>query len=352
MGFTERLRMASIYKPAPPPGPGVGAARSSGNPGFSPREIAQREERINGELANRVAMQDQMDMRQQANKPMDVKYDPYEGSGKLTPWQKSQEETARAAIDARGDVNDEKLDFAREKQAQEVPIRQQRADVYEWSKRNPSAKILNQPDGKTLAVHAVTGEILADFGSSGKSSDATKAKVGLENDLTRINTQAGHATDLAKLRQTGAGGALDQIAARTAGQIDVNEAKGQDPLSPTQYKVDQFNKIMAFTRANPEYAQFVKTKGNDFRFDVPEGDTETLRRLNDAISSPANVRGDIKLGQPSLASIPGANLATPPTGQPDEMVEVYNQQGVKGKVKRAVLGKTDAQGKPMYTVKK
>lgn len=176
----------------------------------------------------------------------------------ITPYQQAgldlrrQElEDKRQTGDEQAEINRAKLQATQENNQGNLGIRQQRADTYDFSKRNPEQKFLPVKGGDYMAGNPLTGE-LSDTGvNTGMMTDEDKQIAAYKQALDLLRGRNQNSLDLQKMRNQGA---LDQINQRAA----TRPAPINREMLPTQSRVDIANRGKQLFNQHPELTQYLQ----------------------------------------------------------------------------------------------
>jgi hypothetical protein len=155
-------------------------------------------------------------------------------------------------------------------------IRADRADIYRYKALHPDMKFMISKGGNIFAMNPNGGEAIDTGVDSGTLSDEDKLNILGDQHISEINARGDNATNLQSMRGNQA---LEQIAARVAGQKDVNASKPTRELPPTQQRVQQSMSAHELVNKHPELAKWVVFNG-DGTFSVSK-------------NAPANVASEI-----------------------------------------------------------
>jgi hypothetical protein len=138
-------------------------------------------------------------------------------------------------------------------------IRANRADVYRYKAMNPGMVFKIAKGGNIWGFNPVTGESHDTGVDSGTLSDDDRLAILGSQHINEIDERGSNAMDLQGMRGTQA---LAQIAARVAGQKEVNADKPQRPTSYTQERVRQNLTAHQFVNQHPDLAKWITFNGD------------------------------------------------------------------------------------------
>lgn len=347
MGFFDALRMETRF-PTGSTKVKIGAPAADMSGSMTDREWANRDERINAELARQLRGQEERDrlyQETQFRRNPNVVYDnSLEKENRLTKYQQEQIRLDDKRIDATANYNQDRVDFQREKQEQDSEVRRMRADVYKFKAENPAARIITQRGGDVIAYDPVNNRVLRSFGSSGLLSEADRIELEQSGATNLEGVRAQNASALEGQRQEGR---IAAIGAQGLQQRQTNAAKPGEEMLPTQQKVQQYLQAKQLA-SNPEYARYFKFSGaNDFSMVPPgfmSGDYGVYKDLQNKVygsntpaQEPATISPPMQLPNqtPPTTTKPadGKVLVTGPDGKqyriPSARVPAYTAGGYK-----------------------
>lgn len=285
MGFLENLRMSQIYQfpqsmreeenliprrgvTFNPPQPGMGI-----NPRI--QQIAQPPVSMAHQVRGNSSIPA---YAQNVNEVLDTNYIPplnETKEGKQLDILKEQYGTKAQQADRAHQLKIAELGFKKDKQEEDSAIRKQRADVYEFKAKNPNARIVIEKGGRIKAINPITGALIADLGDSGTLSDEDKMILSQQG---QQELEGLRQTGRTELQNTRGNQALEQIGARTAGEIQVNAARPTPERLPTQQRIQQYMKATQALNEHPEWRRYLSLGDNDFTIKEPTfgGDGATV----------------------------------------------------------------------------
>jgi hypothetical protein len=192
----------------------------------------------------------------------------------------------RALIDIAGKNNETKQSIAsaslgekaRESNVKDVNadqdrnIKQQRANTYDFKTKHPNAQILHPAGGNYMLLDPITHE-MHDSGVSTGTMTQEDFQNNLQNNRLQINDQKADSAE--KLQGMKGKSALDEIAARSAGALDVANVRSggnNRPPTATQERAGYWNKAQQVLNTNPELSKFIQL-GNNGEFNIEQPGT-------------------------------------------------------------------------------
>jgi hypothetical protein len=142
---------------------------------------------------------------------------------------------------------------------QDIGIRQQRADVYQFKAQNPNMRVLVGKDGMTRAVNPITGEI-QELGQTGLS-DEEAAKLNQTYQMERIE---GRGNIQRELQETRGRQEMEQINERA--RSGIGSSRG---LLPAQEAQQYQNKYNILINQRPELREFIELDFNGMPIVAP-----------------------------------------------------------------------------------
>ena len=243
--------------------------------------------------------------------------------GGITPYQQAQLELQKEALGVRerlgsaGIESREKIAGEREEtKRDELTIRQQRADVYEFKARNPDAKIITQKGGNVLAINPITGETIRDFGSSGMLSDAERIALEQAGSVEQIRERGREERETEKTRQTGRE-SLQQMRERHAREQAEFESQlpGKTSALPSQQKNAMQMKYNRLINEHPEWRNWISLDAETGLPIIAESGAKTgMIGMRDVLSPEIHAQIKAALFGSEVPAAP-AKIAETPSGR-------------------------------------
>jgi hypothetical protein len=215
---------------------------------------------------------------------------------------------AQAKLAQKASIDQQRVDISKG----DAATRAGRAAVYKFKAENPGLVLSYPKGGNVSAFDKITGKyrpVLDAEGNPVPTGTMSQQDVLDEQGNQKLD-QIGATGEQSRETQTMKGQqALDEIAKRTAGQIEVNAAKPEKGMLPTQQKVDQINRAQQIKNTNPQLGKYIevdRTTGEVIL--TPSGDPLIDNELKQRIYGPGN---DIRLPNES-GSIGGTPTSITP----------------------------------------
>jgi hypothetical protein len=308
-GFLQKLRMANIFAP------GNNMAQPNMNSGMgNPMGEAQGILQLNTDMKDEAINRGIQQMRVQQSfggRPQlgHIASASATGGGHIPGWEFGQNANQflkpdgspmdtrvsypddvtprdRALIDIAGKNNETKQNIAsaslgekaRESNVKDVNadqdrnIKQQRANTYDFKTKHPNAQILHPAGGNYMLLDPITHE-MHDSGVSTGTMTQEDFQNNLQNNRLQINDQKADSAE--KLQGMKGKSALDEIAARSAGALDVANVRSggnNRPITATQERAGYWNKAQQVLNTNPELSKYIQL-GNNGEFNIEQPGT-------------------------------------------------------------------------------
>lgn len=244
MAFIDKLRMQSIY--------------GNGRNPFTPKEsspfnlLDQFRRRLPQEIFQPQIIPQPIEQPEPINTRMGYEIDPYKQAllGQREADRAAREEIARAQIGSREKIAGERETTRRD----ETAIKQKMAEVADFKARNPSAKIVVQRGGQIMAVHPITGEVIADLGSSGLMTEEEKQNLIGRQRIEQIEKGGEEARKTVAARGEEERKTVGVRGEETRKNI---AARVTNRVLPSQEKVATFNRAEAVKAKYPNLAKHI-----------------------------------------------------------------------------------------------
>ncbi len=165
-------------------------------------------------------------------------------------------------------LNQDKLTFAREKEANDVRAENEKLELARWRAQNPNGVLKTGEDGFINVVNPQTGAVIRTGLKSNELSDLQKINLGLDADLKKIAAQG---SNQIKLEETRSANDMEQIEARGDQTIRNLTFRKDNPTvsrsttpSASQEKQAKINRMNDLKLAQPELGQFIKLDPNGY----------------------------------------------------------------------------------------
>ena len=252
----------------------------------------EKDRQFQREMYNRQQQGYLQDIARQAReapdkKPMDVIYKP-----SISEYQKATLGLKGQELAQRGELGQEKIDVSKTG----MNINQQKANILDFKSKNPGLKTLMTKGGNVMLYNPITGETHDTGVSTGTLNEQDKLDLMSEHTMEQIGARG----DIQKEVQGTKGEQnLSAIAAKVAGQKEVQAEKPVKPESATQDRVKQNNLARQLANSRPDLAQHIKfDPSGNFTVTPPPtsyfGSGPTQEQYNE-ITSHIYGKGDITL---------------------------------------------------------
>lgn len=165
----------------------------------------------------------------------------------------------RDQLDSTSDYRNRALEQKGQLGEEANKIRANRADIYRYKAMHPDHKFMISRGGNIFAFNPDTGDAFDTGVDSGTLSEEDKLELLGQQRANEIGMRGTNAATLEGIRQSGR---LGEIAARTAGQKEINAAKPERGELPTQTRVRQNLTAHQFLNQYPEYSRWVTFNGD------------------------------------------------------------------------------------------
>ena len=211
----------------------------------------------------------------------------------------------------------ERAQIAKEKNDErKAMIQQQRADIYAYKARNPGKKFFMPKGGNVQVFDPATGETTDTGIPTGSMTDLDRLELTQEQALERIGETGAQARETEQTRQTGRIEAIEARGeqARQTRQTVPGGVAGSGQ-SPTQIKVDQYNKARQIVNSSPALGKYIRLgSGNEFTVIKPnERGGPTPQMYSTIINS---IYGAATQGGPGRSSMSGPGPGQPMVNAP------------------------------------
>jgi len=174
--------------------------------------------------------------------------------------------------------------------SENIKIRQQRANVYEYKAMHPNHVIKTDANGNLIGINPAdnSAEAITDpDGNTIKSAtlpDKDKMALGLQNDLAKIGargseerkniqSRANAQADVVIPAQEGAREKLEGIRQPNRLQLKQTPSPSKSttdkPQSPAAERTARANRANALVMQHPEWSKYIQVQGNDVRIKTP-----------------------------------------------------------------------------------
>lgn len=236
----------------------------------------------------------------------------------------SRERMGQAGLKTKEEIAAEQAEIARGR----LDIQQQRTNIAKFRAENPDAKIIAPKGGNVRAINPITGQVIADFGSTGTMTDEERIALEGAQAIEQIGARTAGAKELETHRQTGRE-TLEETRARHAREL--KELESGLPLRastlPSQEKNAAQIRYNRVINKHPEWRGFIQLDPNTGMPIIAEEGTKT-GTLGSRVTLTKEMRAEIE--KALFDSVPSTAKPTEPKKETDQerLERLKKQAGV------------------------